>query len=245
MIWVRSIAFNGIFYSWTLFFALLFSPVLLFPRAYILKVSKIWVFGVFWICEHILGLHVKIIGKEKLTLEPAILAIKHQSAWETIFFNYILADPTIVLKQELLWIPFFGWYLKRLGMVPLSRSSGKGAQDLRKLLRSAEQAVARGQPILIFPEGTRSKPGQKGAYHSGVASLYRHLKIPVIPVAHNAGLFWPRRGFRKSAGQITLEILDPIEPGLSRQEFMGILENRIESKTNALVQLGLNNAKKS
>ncbi len=239
MVWLRSMAFNGTFYGWTLFCCLLFFPLLFLPRVFVLKAAKVWSFGVFWICEYILNLRIKITGKEKLSINPAILAIKHQSAWETIAFLHFIYDPSIVLKQELLWIPFFGWYLKKLGMIPLSRSTRKGPQDLKKLLKKAKQAMAHGQPILIFPEGSRSKPGQKGTYHSGVASLYLHLKIPVIPVAHNAGLFWPRRGFMKYSGQLSLEILDPIEPGLSRQEFMSILENKIESKTNDLVREGL------
>ncbi len=245
MVWLRSIAFNGAFYGWTLLCSLLFLPILILPRVFVLRATKIWTFGVFWICEHILKLHIKIIGKKKLSITPVILAIKHQSAWETISFHYFLPDPSIVLKQELLRIPFFGWYLKKLGMIPLSRSKRKGVQDLKNLLKNAEQSVAQGQPILIFPEGTRSKPGQNGTYHSGVASLYLHLKIPVIPIAHNAGLFWPRRGFLKYPGQITLEILDPIEPGLSRQEFMSILENKIESKTNELVREGRSDVTKS
>lgn len=239
MIWLRSLAFNFAFYGWTTFYSLLFFPFLVFPRPYTLKIVRFWVTGVIWICEHILGLHIKIIGQEKLTTSSAIIASKHQSAWETIVFHYFLKDPSIVLKKELLWIPVIGWYLQKLGVVPLSRSKKRGVTDLRNLLKKADHAVARNQPILIFPEGTRSKPGEKQTYQSGVASLYLHLKIPVIPIAHNAGLFWPRRGFMKYPGSITLEVLDPIEPGLSRQEFMRILEDRIESKTNQLVREGL------
>ena len=236
MLWLRSILFNGAFYGWTFLCSVFFFPVLFLPRTFILKVVKIWVRGVLWLCENILGLHIKIIGKEKLLTMPAILAIKHQSAWETFIFHHFLSDPSIILKQELLWIPLFGSYLKKLNVVPLSRSKKRGLKDLKNLLKKAEEATARGQPILIFPEGTRAKPGEKETYHSGVASLYLHLKIPVIPVAHNAGLFWPRRGFIKYPGCITLEILDPIEPGLSRQEFMRILENKIESKANDLIR---------
>jgi len=242
---VRSITFNGAFYGWTVFCSLLFLPLLILPRVFILRIVKVWIQGVLWMCEHILGLHIKIIGKERLLTSPAIFASKHQSAWETIVFHNFLFDPSIVLKQELLWIPLFGWYLKKLRMVPLSRSKRKGVQDLKNLLKEADQAVMTGRSILIFPEGTRSKPGQKETYQSGVASLYLHLKIPVIPIAHNAGLFWPRRGFMKYPGSITLEVLDPIQPGLSRQEFMRILENKIESKTNDLVHKGLAHATKS
>jgi 1-acyl-sn-glycerol-3-phosphate acyltransferase len=239
MIWIRSLTFNCAFYGWTTLCALLFFPFLVFPRTYVLKIVRFWIAGVIWICEHILGLHIKIIGQNKLTTTPAIIASKHQSAWETIIFHHLLNDPSIVLKKELLWIPVIGWYLQRLGVVPLSRSKKRAVTDLKNLLKKADQAASRGQPIVIFPEGTRSIPGQKQTYQSGVASLYLHLKIPVIPIAHNAGLFWPRRGFIKYPGYITIEVLDPIEPGLSRQEFMRILEDKIESKTNQLVREGL------
>jgi 1-acyl-sn-glycerol-3-phosphate acyltransferase len=234
-IFLRSVLFNIAFYGWTSIYSLLFLPALFLPRIYLLKIAKLWIQGVTLICESTVGLRYKIIGKDNLSTTPSLFAVKHQSAWETIIFYDLLSDPSVVLKYELLWIPVFGWYLKKLGMVPLRRSKNKGAKDLKTLLKSAEQALSRGQSIVIFPEGTRSLPGQKGTYQSGVASLYLHLNIPVIPVAHNAGLFWPRRGFLKRSGEITLEILDPIKPGLSRQEFMSILENRIESKTQELV----------
>ena len=121
-------------------------------------------------------------------------------------------------------------------MISLSRSKKNGLQDLKNLLKAADKAMTQNRPIVIFPEGTRSKPGQKATYHSGIASLYLHLGIPVIPVAHNAGLFWPRRGFLKYPGSITLELLAPIQPGLSRQEFMNVLENTIETKANELLK---------
>lgn len=238
ILWIRSLAFNGAFYVWTFLCAVLFLPVLIFPRLFVLKVAKLWIYGVVWICEHILGLHIKIVGKERFLTLPVIFASKHQSAWETIIFHYFLTDPSIVLKRELMWIPFFGWYLKKLKMVPLSRSKKNGVHDLKNLLREADEAIAQGRPIVIFPEGTRSRPGQKPTYHSGVASLYLHLNIPVIPIAHNAGLFWPRRGFLKYPGCITLALLEPIQPGLSRQEFMRILEDKIEMKTNELMSQG-------
>lgn len=245
MIWLRSLIFNIAFYSWTIACCFFFLPVLILPHTFVLKIVKLWIRGVIWMCDHILQLHIKIIGREKLLRAPIIVAVKHQSVWETLIFNHFLADPSIVLKKELLWIPLFGWYLKKLGAVPLSRSKRKRTRDLKNLLISADKAIAQKQPIVIFPEGTRSKPDQKGIYKSGVASLYLHLNVPVIPVSHNAGLFWPRRGFIKHPGQITLEILDPIEPGLSRQEFMRILENKIESKTKDLVREGLSSLSKS
>lgn len=236
MLFLRSFIFNVLFYSWTLLCGVVFTPVLLLPRIYTLKVAHFWIKSVIWLCEHILHLHFTLVGDKSLLKTSSLFAVKHQSFWETFIFYYLLSDPVIALKKELLWIPFFGWYLKKLNMIPLSRSAKRGGQDLIRLLKNAEEAVASSRPFLIFPEGTRSKPGQKGAYKAGVGRLYLHLNIPVVPIAHNAGLFWPRRTFVKYPGQITVDIMDPIEPGLSRQEFMGILKDKIEEKTNELVQ---------
>lgn len=245
IIFLRSLAFNAAFYGWTLLCSILFIPVLLLPRYFVLKTTKIWIYGVVWICENILGLHIKVIGEERLSIAPVIFAAKHQSAWETLIFHYFLTDSAIVLKKELLWLPFFGLYIKKLKMVAVSRSKKNGTQDLKNLLKEGTKAIAQGRPILIFPEGTRSLPGQNTTYHSGIASLYRHLKIPVVPIAHNAGIYWPRRGFLKYPGYITLELLEPIQPGLSRQDFMRVLENSIETKTNELIHKGTPHATKS
>lgn len=242
MTFLRSAIFNAAFFVWTFLCCILFLPTLLLPRHLVLFASKIWISGLVWITENILGLHTKVIGKERLQMSPVIFAVKHQSTWETLIFHYLLQDPATVLKRDLVWIPLLGWYIQKLQMVPLTRSKNKGMQDLKNLLKAAEKTIAQGRPLIIFPEGTRSSPGQKTAYHSGVASLYLHLKIPVVPIAHNAGLYWPRRGFIKRPGCITLELLAPIQPGLSRQEFMRTLETRIESKMDEL--LGMNVANK-
>jgi 1-acyl-sn-glycerol-3-phosphate acyltransferase len=244
ILFFRSLMFNGAFYIWTLVCCLTFLPVLISPRSFVLVALKIWIKGVVWICKSILRLNIKIGGAEKFMASPVIFAVKHQSTWETLIFHYFIPDPSFVLKKELLWIPLFGWYLKKLGMIPLSRSKKRGVQDLKILLKEANKAISQGRPIIIFPEGTRSKPGQKTNYHSGIASLYLHLNIPVIPIAHNAGLYWPRRGFLKFPGDISLELLDPILPGLNKQEFMGILERTIEKNTDDLIHKGLTYVKK-
>lgn len=235
MIFFRSCLFNITFYGWTLGCGIVFLPTLLLPSSVVSKVAQFWLSGVIYLCEHVLNLHFKIKGRIDLLKTGSIFAVKHQSAWETFIFYLLLADPAVVLKRDLLWIPFFGWYLRKVNVIPLSRSKNKGSRDLKHLLKKAKDASAQKRQILIFPEGTRSSPGQKGTYKTGVASLYLHLNIPVVPIAHNAGLFWPRRGFLKYPGQITLEILEPIAPGLTRHDFMNLLEDRIETKTKEIV----------
>lgn len=238
MNYLRSLLFNILFYSWTFLCCVIFLPTMVLPMSFGYYSTRTWACGVFWILDNIVGLHHSTVGLEKIPQTPVILASKHQSAWETIVFATLFSNPAFVLKKELLSIPFFGWYLKKLGMVPLSRSRKHGREDLKRLQKSADTVIQQGRHIVIFPEGTRSLPGEDSSYHSGVASLYHHLKIPVIPVAHNAGVFWPRKSFLKHRGTITLEFLDPIEPGLPPGEFMRILKERIETKTTDLIQEG-------
>lgn len=181
-----------------------------------------------------MDLKVEIQGVKNQLSPPVIYASKHQSALETMLFHYVLNDPAVVLKRELMWIPFFGWYFKKLGMIPIAREKNKGTSSLRKMLKVCKIAVDNDQPIVIFPEGTRSSPDQPGQYQSGVASIYKHLDIPVVPVALNSGCYWPRRCFLKRPGVVTIQFLDSIPPGLPRQEFMSVLQSRIETASQAL-----------
>lgn len=142
----------------------------------------------------------------------------HQSTWETTIFHGQLKYPTLVVKRELLYVPFFGWYTWRLGMIPVDRSSGGAA--LKKMIRTARKRVEQGRQIVIFPEGTRVDDGEDRPIRSGVYALYHFLKIPVIPVALNSGQFWPRSSMIRTPGTIRLVFLPPIEPGLSRDAFM-------------------------
>jgi 1-acyl-sn-glycerol-3-phosphate acyltransferase len=158
--------------------------------------------------------------------------MKHQSAWDTLILPVVLGDPAVVLKRELLLLPFYGWYARRAGSIAIDRKGGAAA--LRTMVAAARAAAAMGRPIVIFPEGTRTAPGERRPYHPGVAALYRSLGLPVVPVAVNSGLFWGRRAFMKRSGHITLAFLDPIPPGLPRRRLMQELEARIEAATAEL-----------
>jgi 1-acyl-sn-glycerol-3-phosphate acyltransferase len=151
--------------------------------------------------------------------------------WDTLALYLALDEPAIVLKRELLRIPFYGWFLAKAAAIPIDR--GAGASALRKMAEAARQVLARGRPILIFPEGTRKKPGTPPDYKPGVAGLYGQLDVDCVPVALNSGVYWT--GFLKRPGTIVLEFLEPIGPGLKRGAFMQLLEDRIETATNRLL----------
>lgn len=165
--------------------------------------------------------------------EPCIIASKHQSAWDTMIFALLIRRPSHILKRELLWVPVFGWYLLRAGGIPIDRKGGAAA--LKRMIAAARHTISEGRHIVIFPEGTRVAVGARVPYHPGVAALYSQLKVPVVPVALNSGLFWGRRTFVKRPGRIVLEFLEPIPPGLPRREFLEVLQQRIESASADLV----------
>ena len=191
-----------------------------------------WARALLWLMRVVCGLRYRVVMPEALPAGPAIYALKHQSAWETIAFPALAPPMSGVLKRELLMIPVYGWYMRRLGMVPIDRSAGAGA--IRELMRRAKDETARGRSIMIMPEGTRLPPGRAGRYHPGVAALYTHLGIAVVPVALNSGLFWGRRSLLLRPGTVTMEFVPPIPPGLERAAFMGALQERIETASERL-----------
>lgn len=175
--------------------------------------------------EWVVGVRYQIKGNSALPKE-CIVACKHQSAWETILAFTIFKNCKGVAKEELLKIPVYGFYVRKWGIV-VSRSGGVKA--LKKLVSDCKKNLKEGNSIFIFPEGTRTHPGEKGEYQSGIAALYSSLGVPVVPVALNSGWFFPKRKILKYPGMITVQFLDPIEPGLSRKNFMNKLEASIES----------------
>ena len=203
-------------------------PLLLAPRPAVFAAATVWARAVLWLLRVAAGIRHRVVGSVLPDSETRyIFAVKHQSAWETIAFLAIAPPFAAVLKEELKRIPVYGWFLNRAGMVPIRRSA-RGAA-LRRMLRSARAQVDDGRHLLIMPEGTRMPPGRTGRYHPGVYALYKYLDMPVVPVAHNAGLFWPRNGFLKRPGTIAIEFLEPIAPGQDRETFMATLEDRIET----------------
>lgn len=232
MIAIRSIVFNLAFYAWTAFMLVVCMPILAFDRLVTVRCQTFWAKGVLWLMRCVVGITLDVRGRENLGEPPIIVASKHQSAWDTLIWHVIVDDPAVVMKRELLWIPFYGWYSLKAGMIPIDRKGGAAA--LRSMLWSARRAKERGQPIIIFPQGTRTAPGTHVPYQPGVVAIYRGLEMPVVPAALNSGLFWPRRSLRRNPGTIVVEFLPRVMPGLERGPFLAELEERIESATGRL-----------
>ncbi len=238
MIALRSALFNLAFFAWSVLVMTLGLPAIFFGRRAIFALGRLWVRGNFALLAATCGLRHRISGRQVLPQGPCIVASKHQSAWDTMIFCLIFQDCCFVLKQELLKSPLFGLYLRHSENIAVDRQGG--AKALRSMLRSAREAMEAGRTIIIFPEGTRTEPGAAHPYHPGVAALYSHLDLPVVPVALNSGLFWGRRAFLKYPGQIHLEFLEPLPPGLPRKDFETVLRQRIESASARLAKAGQN-----
>ena len=205
-------------------------PLLFFPGRATIWMANRWARLLLFGLRHIVGLKLEVRGA--VPKGAALIAAKHFSMWETIALLALLDAPAIVIKQELLRIPLYGWYCIKQGMIPIDRSGGASA--VRRMHRAAKRAINNGQPIVIFPEGTRKKPGALPDYKPGVAALYAMLEMPCIPLAHNSGLFW-KGWFLRRPGTIVVEYLQPIPAGLKRREFMSTLEDRIERATGRLL----------
>ena len=231
LLFLRSAAFNLVFYAMSVVIVFAAVPCFVLPRGATLKAMEFWSHMTLWLLRVLAGTRYEVRGP--LPEGGVLVASKHQSMWDTIVMTAILKDPAMVLKRELLWIPFYGWYAQKAKMIAIDRGAASAA--IRRLVSQGKAAIAAGRPIVIFPEGTRSAPGSKLEYKPGVAALYRQLGTACIPAAVNSGLFWGRRGFSRRPGTIVLEFLEPIPAGLDRKSFMETLETRVETATARLV----------
>ncbi len=236
MIWIRSALFNLAFFAWTSIVVLVAVPLLVLPERVMVLYARAWSWSILTMLRLICGLGYRVVGREKIPETGAIIACKHQSAWDTVVFFAVCDAPVYILKRELLLVPFFGWCLIKSGMIPIDRKGGTVA--MRKVIARATASLAQGRHIVIFPQGTRVAPGVKAPYQPGAVGLYTHLGVPVVPAALDSGRFWARRSFLKKPGTITLEFLDPIPPGLPRAQVHRQLEERIEAASDRLLASG-------
>lgn len=233
MIYVRSALFNVAFFAVTALTTIIGLPALIAGRSALRPVVRIYARVILMLLERLTGIGIDIRGADRLPAGAYIVASKHQSTWETIAFLAIWPDPVFFLKRELFYIPVWGWYVARLGMVPVERA--KGGHAIRRMLSAARRHVPERRQLIIFPEGTRRKPADPPLYKPGVTALCQMLQLPCVPVALNSGCHWPRRSFLKHPGRIVVEVLEPIETGLKRAEFEEQLRSRVEGATRRLV----------
>ncbi len=231
---LRSLLFIAWLYVSMAFFGILFSPLLVLPWRASMAVIKMWahsvLFGLRWIC----GVRVELRGGAYRPSGPALIAAKHQGMLDVIAPFTFLEAPCFVLKKELMYLPFFGWFAWKTQMIPVDRSAGASA--LKQMVNQARKRLADGRQILIFPEGTRTVPGSPGDYKPGVAALYRDLGHDCTPMATNSGQHWPAHGIDRTPGTVVFELLPAIAGGLKRPEFMRQLQDRIETASTALLE---------
>lgn len=232
MVVLRSHLFNVLFYLNLTIWLIAASTTFFMPRMAIIRVAQAWGRFSVWLLRVVVGTRVEFRGGDRIPPGGFLVAAKHQSFLETFALLSCVDDPTFILKHELRWIPVFGWLTVKAGMVPVHRG---GPTALAEMTRRAVAEARRGRQVMIFPEGTRRTPGAPPAYKFGVAHLYRALDLPCVPVALNSGVFWPRRHYVRRPGTVVIEFGEPIPPGLTRDEFMNTLVDRIETRSDALL----------
>jgi 1-acyl-sn-glycerol-3-phosphate acyltransferase len=223
----RSIVFNLVMWASVVIYAPLMLPTALLPFPARYRLIRQWARFQVFLLKALCGLDYRVEGREHLPAGAAIIMSKHQSAWETIVFQEIFPAQTWVLKRELMWIPLFGWALALLKPIAIDR--GAGRQAIEQIIAQGRERLQSGIWVVVFPEGTRVAPGARRRYGVGGAVLAAETGYPVVPVAHNAGSFWPRRGFRKRPGTIRVVIGPVIDPrGRKAEEIIRRTEEWIE-----------------
>jgi 1-acyl-sn-glycerol-3-phosphate acyltransferase len=233
MLVVRSLAYALAFY--------LVTAVMLVGGLWLLAAPRAWAMtGLAWhgrICtwllEAICGTRLEVRGREHLPVPPYLVAAKHQSAWDTFALIPLFQDPAVVLKDELKYIPVYGWFCLKFEHILVRRE--RAATALKRMVADARARANERREILIFPEGTRQAPDAPPAYKPGYVALYEGLEVPCVPVALNSGVFWPRRSFLRHPGTIVVEFLPSVPPGLPRAEFRRTVETRLDEATRRLV----------
>jgi 1-acyl-sn-glycerol-3-phosphate acyltransferase len=231
---LRSVLFNAAFYLTLLVYLLIAFLALPFRRHAMLWVAKSWGRSNLRLLRWICAIDVEWRGLDKIPRGALIVSAKHQSIWETFALIPLFADPTFIVKRELMWIPVFGWCMWRADMISVDR--GAGSQAMFRMTERAKFEIGRGRQIIIFPEGTRRAAGATPAYKFGVAKLYAATGAPCLPIALNSGLVWPRRSFLRYPGLVRVDILDPIPPGLPAEAFFAKLQHEVETATARLLE---------
>ena len=230
----RNLLFNLFFFSGIIFISIIFLPALFLPRNFVLAGGKLMGYWTGFCLKYLLAVKIKVLGRENIIFNRKFfIAASHQSMFETFFLQTIFNSPIFILKKELILIPIFGWYLKKIGSISIKRN--KITKDNLGFFDEIKKAINKTErPLIIFPQGTRVKPDERPPFKKGAARIYEELKINCQPVAINSGYVWPKKGLKHSNKAITISILKPIAAGHSKEEFTKILENDIYTELNLL-----------
>ena len=231
---LRNIIFSTVFFLGITIISLIFLPALLLPQSIVLFGGKLMGYWTSFCLKRILSVKISILGKENIIKDGKFFIVaSHQSMFETFYLQTIFNSPVFILKRELLLIPIFGWYLKKIGSISINRN--KVTKDNLDFFGNIKNIINKtNRPIIIFPQGTRVKPDERPPFKKGAGRIYEELKISCQPVAINSGFVWPKIGQKNSHKIITISILEPILAGYSKEEFIKILENNIYKELNLL-----------
>tara|TARA_B100000965_G_scaffold305431_1_gene264294 strand:- start:279 stop:980 length:702 start_codon:yes stop_codon:yes gene_type:complete len=231
---IRNILFSIIFFTGIIFISLVFLPSLFFPRKVVLYGGKLMGYWTGICLKFFLSVKIIVKGKENIIInDKYFIAASHQSMFETFYLQTIFNSPVFILKKELLQIPIFGWYLKKIGSISISRN--KTTKDNLSFFNDISEMISQSnRPLIIFPQGTRVLPEDRTPFKKGASRIYEELKISCLPVAINSGFVWPKKGIKKSNKIITISILKPIPNGLEKDQFLKILENNIYNELDII-----------
>ncbi|AXT27291.1 1-acyl-sn-glycerol-3-phosphate acyltransferase [Ruegeria sp. AD91A] len=230
--WVRSLIFMIVIYAWMLILGIVFLPYALFSKAGALKACKTYARSTMWLARWMVGIRCEVRGTAPTN--EVVIAAKHQSFLDIIMIFDAIPHGKFIMKRELLFTPVIGMYARRLGCIPVNR--GKRGAAVAKMVKDVSKEFSEPGQLVIYPQGTRVAPGAKKPYKVGTSVLYEGLGFPCVPVATNAGVFWPRTGVMRIPGLAIVDFLDPIEPGVGRDDFLARLEEVIETRSNELMR---------
>ena len=231
---IRNFLFSLLFFTGIIFISIIFLPSFFFPKKVVLIGGKLMGYWAGFCLRLVLSTKINIKGKENIIdNEKFFIAASHQSMFETFYLQTIFNAPVFILKKELLLIPIFGWYLKKIGSISIKRN--KVTKDNLGFFDDISKVIAKSsRPLIIFPQGTRVLPNERPVFKKGASRIYEQLNIKCQPVAINSGYVWPKRGEKKTNKTITISILKPIESGLSKENFIKILEKNIYSELDLI-----------
>ena len=231
---IKNLVFSFFFFTGIIIISLVFLPTLFLPQKIVLIGGKVMGNWASFCLKFFLSTKIIIKGKENIILnEKFFIASSHQSMFETFFLQTIFNSPVFILKKELLLIPIFGWYLKKIGSISVKRDQTSKDnlgffENITKIISQSER------PIVIFPQGTRVLPNERPQFKKGASRIYEELKIKCQPIAINSGYVWPKRGLKQGGRTITVSILKPIKVGYSKEEFLKLLQENIYAELNSL-----------